>query len=358
MKKFFLIAVAACVALASCTKNEVAPSDPQEITYQAVVGKSTKALIDGTTYATTAPSFGTYAYYTPAEESFPGVAQEYIPESEVSYVDSRWKTATPYYWPKNGSLTFFSFSPFAGVSTKASCTPADGITITEWEVNGHQDVDLMVADVQTEKTANGSNGGYEGVPTIFRHKLSQIVDIVFKTDKDYNASAPFKNGDKQFFINYVKFNKLEETGTYVSGNNVDGTNLGAWTLPSPATYDGVYTWFEENSPCDTEFKNAGTSANDMTHLLMMPQLFVDAADAKTVSNIEVKYTIRTHTSASNHSDDVVTTYISLADIFSTNSGKLDVNKKVTITITAGVNQIYWAPSVVAWDETGTGSATI
>ena len=41
MKKFFLIAVAACVALASCTKNEVAPTDPQEITYQAVVGKST-----------------------------------------------------------------------------------------------------------------------------------------------------------------------------------------------------------------------------------------------------------------------------------------------------------------------------
>ena len=48
MKKFFYLAVAACAALAACSKNEVTPVDvDQQITFQAVVNKaSTKALID------------------------------------------------------------------------------------------------------------------------------------------------------------------------------------------------------------------------------------------------------------------------------------------------------------------------
>jgi hypothetical protein len=45
------------------------------------------------------------------------------------------------------------------------------------------------------------------------------------------------------------------------------------------------------------------------------------------------------------------------DIFSTSSNALAMNKKVTINFTISVNQIYWAPSVEAW-EGQTGAATI
>ena len=49
MKKVLFFALAAGVALAACTKNEVRPVEvDQEITFQAVVNKaSTKAMIEG-----------------------------------------------------------------------------------------------------------------------------------------------------------------------------------------------------------------------------------------------------------------------------------------------------------------------
>lgn len=357
MKRFFLAALA-IAAIASCTKNEVNEvTDNNQITFQTVVGPSTKALIDGINYATTAPSFGTFAYYNATGETFPTGAELYIPESEVSYSASNWTTTTPYYWPKNGSLAFFSYSPYT-INSSVECDESDGITISDYDVALAQDVDVMVADVITGQTENDSNGGYTGVPTIFRHKLSQIVDVTFKTDKDYNDGTPFSAGEKQFFINYVKVNKLEQTGTYVSGNNVNETNLGTWTLPTTPAYDHNYDWFTETSPCNTEFKSTpATSANTMSYILMIPQTYVDDADPTNVSNVEIKYTIRTYTSAGVFSDDVVTANVSMYDIFSGTSNALAMNKKVTLNFTIGVNQIYWAPSVVEW-STATGAASI
>ena len=65
MKKIVLIALPALALIASCSKTEVTPaqSDPQQIAFTPLNGKlSTKAMIDGTSYATTDPSFGSFAY--------------------------------------------------------------------------------------------------------------------------------------------------------------------------------------------------------------------------------------------------------------------------------------------------------
>lgn len=360
MKRFFLAALA-IAAIASCTKNEVNEvTANDQITFQTVVGPNTKALIDGPTYETTDPAFGTVAYYNATGSTFPTSAALYIPESMVSYSSPYWSTATPYYWPKNGSLTFFSYSPYTALESSMACNENTGLTLTNWDVHTNPAVDVMVADVKTGQTANGSNGAYEGVPTIFRHKLSQIVDVTFKTDKNYNDGNPFSAGEKQFFINYVKINNLEQTGTYTSGNNVDNTHLGTWALPATPAYDHSYDWFDETTSCDTEFKSIATSANTMPYLLVMPQTYVNFTAPQTaadVSNVEIQYTIRTYTDAVHYSDDVVKAYVSMHDIFSTSSNALAMNKKVTINFTIGVNQIYWAPSVEAW-EGQTGAATI
>lgn len=367
MKRFFLAALA-IAAIASCTKNEVNEvTDNNQITFKTVVGPATKALIDGTSYETTAPSFGTFAYYNATGTTFPTSSALYIPESEVKYVDSNWTTETPYYWPKNGKLAFFSYSPYS-INGSVTCDATTGITIANYDVSSAQGVDVMVADVKTGQSQNGTNGTYTGVPTIFRHKLSQIVDVTFKTDKDYQAAdgtsgSPFVAGDKQFFINYVKINNLEQTGTYVSGNTVSESVLGTWSLPTTPSYDHDYNWFIETVPSDeTEFKYTGTatSANTMSHILTIPQKYTTPGAGETidaVSHVEIKYTIRTYTDASNYSDDVVTAYVSMYDIFSSTSNTLAMNKKVTLNFTIGVNQILWAPSVEVWG-TATGAATI
>ena len=367
MKRFFLAALA-IAAIASCTKNEVTPIDPQEITYQTVVGKATKALITDTEYPTS-ETFGTFAYYnanTTPVEAFPTNSKPYIPESVVTYQTSFWSTVKPYYWPKNGSLTFFSFSPWS-INESVSCSETNGITISNYDVSAAQDVDVMVADVKTGMTSNGTNG----VPTLFRHKLSQLVDVQFQTDKEYNkadgtAGSPYAAGDKLFFVNYVKVNNLEQTGTYVSGNNVDDTHLGTWSLPTEPAYNHNYNWYTETSSCEKEFTSTPVSAKTMTHILMVPQTYkapVHPQTAADVSNVEIKYTIRTYSGSepSAYSDDVVTTTISMHDIFGTQTEPdytLNMNKKVTLTFTVSVDQIKWAPSVAAWGTETISAPTI
>ena len=349
--KFYLIAAAACAALAARSKNEVAPVDvDQEITFQAVVNKaSTKAMIDGNLYATDAPSFGTAAYYNATGTVFPSSSSLYIPESEVNYnnTDKGWTTETPYYWPKNGALTFFSYSPWS-INASTTIDETNGIVITNYNVDENQEKDVMVADVVT---ANSNDTEYQsttykkGVNTVFRHKLAQIVDVTFRTDKNYKLS-PIAAGHKVFFINHVKLNNYKQTGTYTSTINVSSTNLGAWTDHSNPK---SYIFYEETTPCGKEFvydnTNAGTSAKSITngYLLLLPQTFADL-DTK----FEIKYTIRTYSSNENYSDDVVTVEIPLYNIIA--SHKIEMNKKYTFKFTVGLDQIYWAPSVVAWDS--------
>lgn len=66
MKKYFIIAVAAVVALAACTKNnadKTAYEQAKVINFNTVANKATKAPISGTTYSYDAPEFGVFAWY-------------------------------------------------------------------------------------------------------------------------------------------------------------------------------------------------------------------------------------------------------------------------------------------------------
>jgi hypothetical protein len=104
----------------------------------------------------------------------------------------------------------------------------------------------------------------------------------------------------------------------------------------------------------------------MTHLLLLPQTYkapVDPQKAADVSNVEIKYTIRTYSGSepSAYSDDVVTTTISMHEIFGTQTEPdytLNMNKKVTLTFTVSVDQIKWAPSVAAWGTETISAPTI
>ena len=161
MKKFYLIALAACVALVACTKNEVRPvSTDQEITFETAVYKaSSKALISTNKYPKSA-TFGTVAYRESNEEKYFG------PE-EVSYNSTKhyWSTATAYYWPVNDALTFMSYSPFkyqesAHSSTAITVTDSyNQLKISDYDVAAHQETDLMVADIQKRQKANTTQDG-------------------------------------------------------------------------------------------------------------------------------------------------------------------------------------------------------
>lgn len=376
MKRIILLAASAMAILAGCTRTEIRSiaDEPQQITFRTVVGQqSTKDLVSDTKYPVD-ETFGSFAFFNKQGETFPTGASLYMPNSEVkntTYATSGkvWTTATPYYWPKQGSLTFFSYSPFDKLNAQTSCDATNGIKITGWDVDANQDVDVMVADVKknlTKANATG-NGTYDGVATAFRHKLSQIVGFKFKTNKDYAggcAETAAKAGDKYFYFNKIAINNIKYKGTYKSTINVDGNNLGSWT---PETDTKDYVWYEKNATDPVEFfGNTATVSPAPTsgYYLVLPQNFTDPGigQGSNVENIEIKYTIRTYVkaysgNATDYTEEEVHVYAPLYSIHNaTPAGdtKWHMNKKITYSFTVNLDddQIYWAPSVVDWEPAG------
>lgn len=376
MKRIILLAASAMAILAGCTRTEIRSiaDEPQQITFRTVVGQqSTKALVSDTKYPV-AETFGSFAFFNKQGETFPTGASLYMPNSEVKKTTQAssgkvWTTAIPYYWPKQGSLTFFSYSPFNKLNAQTSCDAADGIKITGWDVDANQDVDVMVADVKknlTKATGNGTNDSYTGVATVFRHKLSQIVGFQLKTAKDYASGRPetaAKAGDKYFYFTKIAINKVKHKGNYTSTINVDGSNLGAWT-PETSTKD--YVWYE--STTGESFNATGTAAQALVapastngeYILVLPQDFTAPGTGlgSDVENIEIEYTIRTYVNdnsgnATDYTEEEVHVYAPLYSIHNATSAgdtKWQMNKQITYRFTVDLDddQIYWAPSVEDW----------
>lgn len=359
MRKNIFIALSACVALAACTKNEVRPVvADQQITFQAVVNKpSTKAMIDNTAYPIT-ETFGSVAYKVDASSS----AELYIPVSEVKYGSTTgestttfWTTDTPYYWPKEtgSTLTFFSYSPYNYSETPASpisvTHASDGLTFTDYSVKEHQQTDLMVADKVENQTKNTTTntGGWtqKGVPTVFHHKLAQIVGINFQTFSatsdtyDYahgHTSGSYVAGDKQFVIKEIGIKNFYEQGTLV-------TSTDTWT-PTGSVTDS-YTW------SNTDITLSSGSATSSSFYLILPQSH-SAEGAK----LYVKYQILTYTDSSNHATETIEVTTPFSTIHGTGA-KWEMNKKYTYTLKMSLDRIYWDPTVTNWQDE-TISATI
>lgn len=377
-----ILAVTTC-AFIGCTKNEVKSisDNPQAVRFLPLNGKhSTKGMVNGTTYPTGLP-FGTLAYYLPSEKNWNAHIDEatlYIPISKVVHdaTSGNWEVeGKTYYWPKSGGLTFFAYSPFsyedgtplAVGRVSASTTHDDGIHILNYNVGAHQATDFMVADIAKNKKANEPNGGYTGVPIVFRHKLSQIVGINFQTvitngtaldEKDYSnghSAGTLEAGDVVFKLKKVEVQNLYTVGNYVySGTTADPVASDDWMHQDVKQN---YTWFDKdtapeafvgNTTFNLKYNTQYTSNND--YLLVLPQPCISTVTdpATTDPLIHIEYQVLTYSDATNYSTENVSEDVYLYKIH----GAIDKNKKITYNfkINLADRKIYWAPSVENWDE--------
>lgn len=381
-----ILAVTTC-AFIGCTKNEVRSisDNPQAVRFLPLNGKhSTKVMVNGTTYPTDLP-FGTLAYYLPSGKNWntnKADATLYIPKSEVVHNNGNWEVkGKTYYWPKRGSLTFFAYSPFAhedgtllAVDKVYNTTHVDGIHIENYDVHAHQATDFMVADIAMDKTANGSNGGYTGVPIVFRHKLSQIVGINFQTvitngnalvKHDYShgrsTNGPLQAGDVVFKLKKVEIQNLYTVGDYVySGTGAGTVANDGWANQVPESKE-KYLWFDktpeafaDNTEFNLTYKTQDDTRND--YLLVLPQPLKTSAPttptpATTDPLIHIEYQVLTYSDATNHSTEDVIEDVYLYNIHNSASA-IDMNKKITYNFKINLEgrKIYWAPSVADWDD--------
>ena len=356
MKKIVFISLAACSVLAACSKNDLLQREnpQQQIPFDAAISKAktSKALIDGTVYGTT-NTFGTTAYKVEG-----ATTELYIPVSEVSYTagtpDSYWSTATSYYWPKKGTLTFYSYSPFTyaeGGEVSVNATK-DGLEFKDYNVASHQLTDLMVAEKQSGLTSNTETaaGLKTGVKTVFHHKLAQVVGINFETildgalhdyanGHDGSTGKEFVSGDKEFIINNVSFVNIYETGTLTD----DALSSSVWSAYKDA--DNV-VWHENTSATPFAAGKYNTTSDVNGYRLVLPQTHTTGNQ-----QIKVEYTIKTYTDATNFATEKLTVTSDMVKLHSA----WEQNKKYTYTIKMGLDRIYWVPSVVDW-ETGASNS--
>lgn len=359
-----LAGLAAVLLPLSCTRIEPQEQTRSQICYNVVQYTQTKAA---ETYPLDRP-FISSAFYLENGKTWAAnhsEAKAYIENATISYVDGRWKDATrSYYWPYSGKLNFLSYSP-AKIKSNTTVDCNTGITITDWDVNANQTVDIMVADVQTEQTANQNVGLYTSVPTIFRHKLSQIVGFEFNTFEDYahgndgSASKPYQNEDVVFIVNEIQIGKLIQKGTYKSSYDV-GTavaKIGAWE-PSGTAEAVSYTWYNDDkgTPIPYSKTELTSIASQLAnrYIMLLPQTFADPgkAESSTVPHLKLVYTIRTYSSATSSTDRKETAYVSLYDMFQSSSNKINLNRqiKVRITFNRQADLITWAPDQEEWSD--------
>jgi len=331
MKKLFFIFAAAAGILVSCTKNEVAPAEPQEITYL------TAPLVKANVAFGADKVFWSWAYHTGTADWTYGSHPIWISGEQISYQDANdvWKGANSYYWPKNeDKLTFFAYS-INDVDGKTltnatvSCPPENGIKVTGFTTADNLNVDFMVADIAANKTANDNAYNFEpetgvnpsGVPTLFRHKLSQVV-FTIKSNMAYAG--------KTFNLKSITLNNISGGADYYQYNaGVEGwSNYGA-DVATTTYYSGSDVPFANTTVTPTAIQS-----------LYIPQVFTN-------ETVTIVYTITTGSVT-----ETLTKSKNLAEIF---TDHWVMGKKYTCDITISLNEILWDPAVVEWVD-GTGGS--
>ncbi len=336
MKKYFFI-LAAAAALAACAKNEVTPvlsQENAEIAYN--VAPKTKTLAANQENFAQGNVFASWAYYLPKDQTWAAnsaTSQPYIVNSTISHKDGTWKDQNKsYYWPKDGgSLTFLAYSlnkgnlTLAGTDSHFNCTNTHGIN-GAIDLAANKNTDFLVAEIAADKTANENQYVFNGVPTLFKHKLSRVACTVKK------AAA---YADKKFELEEINFLNVATYGSY---GQLPTEKFTAGT----ATNDQIYT----KAVQEITTTAAAVAAEDV--VIYMPQTFADAT-----AKIQVKYTVTTTVGTGTVVENCVKEF-SIKDKFA----EWAMGKKYTFNITFALNEITWDPAVEKWEDATAADVTI
>ena len=334
MKKYIILAAAAVMALAACTKTEVAPESQKEISFQVANRLQTKAA--GVVYSNGA--FGTYAWFNAADD--------FMVNEQVDLSGGVWKTVDhTFYWPKTGSIDFISYSPFVGTSDTPGTVPV--VTSNQIKYTGltAAATDIMYADKVTVACATGADtnditddaagttdSGYNGVPTLFRHALAKLsfkikANFVEWTDATTNTTTKWK----------VTVNSIKIAGFKTTGDCELNWNAGAWEKPVTTVGSTDYNVWTNLSGTSTaqELLPSGTAivltttAQDLdaANGYVMPQILT-AATQKLTMSIHIETTL----SNGKTINEDLTKEVDIKDISTLQAWEMNQNIVYTINI--------------------------
>ena len=354
MKKLIVL-FSAVAALAACSKNEVVPAvsgENVEISYK--VAPRTKA--DPQAFDTK-NVFASWAYYLPSGKNWGAnqteakiyIGKEGEEGATISYGNNVWKDQdNSYYWPKEGNLTFFAYSLNSksltnkfGEDTHFTCLNHEsqyGI-FGPLNLDTHPNTDFLVADIAKDKTANQNVYNFNGVPTLFKHKLSRVKFTV-KKKSDYPGAT--------ITLNSITFKNLVNGMTYSQfWKDANKGIIRDYMFPGTDRSDQEYTKKDFEVPSSTSF--APVPDNNEVRYIYIPQNFKDIKDADKIATIEVKYTVTLKKGISETDKGISETYtktLNVKDIFDS----WEIGKRYTFNLIFSLDEIKWAPAVGDWED--------
>ena len=365
MKKLLIIAVVALFASAACSKIENVRPD-QKINF-SVANYMNQTRAQGNKFEDEFSSFTTNAWYYPSATT--NAPQHYMENVVITKQTGNdapsayWGPAEPYYWPKTGTINFFSYASKNTVTVDAGdsaygqsfaisgFTPVadDNIVIADAVYNAGLNVNADGSMVTDDLATGTTDSGFNGVPTMFRHLLSQVTfTIGLATTTPTVGTTNYSATIKSFTVkSAANTGSLSLTAGASSGTalNVqpwtpaaDGTQVG-WT--ASATADLAFT-----APTAALTLAAGQTTGNVETVVenrtVLPQALADAVVLEIVYDLQTKHGNTVYASEENVK---VTAQLNTLTI-----KNWCMNQRViyNVTINPVTGLVKFDPAVAAW----------
>lgn len=293
MKKVLVIATAAIVALASCTKSEVVYNQgQQEIGFRQFTGSMTK----GDALSGFVSTMGVFAYHNGATAYITNGSFKETTTTGIWGGDP-----TKYYWPLQGTLDFTVYAPHQGTGVEYTLDDKKlSVTIAD---NKTEQVDYLYGKKWYNETSKMAS-----VPVILKHALSKVT---------INVGA---NENSIFTVSSVLLKDTYQTGSYEVSYTTATDHTSAVTSSGSTT--------------DMEFVATPSWAPTTT--------LTDCTASKLVVPSDQTSIVITYKMAGSTAD--LTATIDLASA----SAKWETGKHYTYNITLKADQILFSPEVEDW----------
>ena len=293
MKKLFVMAALLSVALSSCVTNEEWNDEVNsEIKFTAVNKVPTKAIVEDATFEDT-DTFQVWGFY--GSDAFA------LYDKTISKVDTTWKVdGETYYWPLQGSVTFYGLYPATVEPTSVDAT--NGIKLTGYTVTDKEEQDIMYAK-------NTGSKGSSPLAMVFNHALAQ-VEVTIKTNSNYAPAV--------FYVNSISLKNVNVTADFTQ----NGTSL--WTNNTDQNATEAY---------HTEKVAAPTAAVAYgTGVVVIPQTL----KVESNSALSINYTLKQGSSEISGTVDPAIT------------GEWKAGSKYIYELTFNLDEITFNPSYTTW----------
>ena len=371
MKKFFIFAAMASVALVSCVKNEAGmgladSNDKVAISFEApILAPSVKSVQEIVQFPAD-KTFQVWAYYT--QGNFAGTAvatNEYMNDVQIKYWErnsgdgSKWTASDLYYWPNSGYLTFLGYS-----GTVTSPDVVDTGLKFGYTVNAKADEDLLVSQVNydVQRPASPSvhdQTNYTGqVQVLFEHALSSLV---FKVKSGVYQSNP-GGVNTDLAVTKIEIIGVNNTGSFSQGFSNWTTGM-QMVKPAVAANAATETdGWDDNTSGEATYTAFTTSAG-VEHIVLtdQPQLMHDITAASadySLSNLivlpqtipaeatlKITYDFRNDSMAP---DTWITGNTATAKLSTDYVEKWMRGYRYTYNVTLTLDEITFDPEVSAW----------